>query len=330
MTYRRLLWLLLMTAILPISVLGQTYIPMPTDGSGKWHVESGSSGFMIPYYWFSGLHNDTVGIHDTVIGSYTYEKLYYSDQMPYTGYVGSYRSAADGKSWFVPRDSVNEYLIMDLGAQPGDTLANLISCHDIMMLNSTVISWTFVTYVVDSTGTFNSFNRSLKVIYGHDPLDPWNLDPEIWIESVGSLWGVLNCSHDGLDYDEVQCASSADTAWLIASRPAPFAPPPITFSFANTTCPFSFYTFTTTDEFSQDAFSVWPNPVQTTLHLNGSASMTQYSYMIMDISGRMLLNGTMGMDRSIDVSELSPGNYLLEISSGESMQPIRFVKTNQN
>ena len=69
----------------------------------------------------------------------------------------------------------------------------------------------------------------------------------------------------------------------------------------------------------QDAISIYPNPVNDVLHVDGDV----VSYKIMNIVGGELLQGGLkGGSNSIDVSAFAPGIYMLAVIDGEGVKTV--------
>lgn len=78
---------------------------------------------------------------------------------------------------------------------------------------------------------------------------------------------------------------------------------------------------------NKEAFSIYPNPVSSTLWLNQSLS-NKVTYKIVSIEGREIKRGTIhNFDRKINVSSLSNGMYFLQLFDGNTSLWIeKFVK----
>lgn len=69
----------------------------------------------------------------------------------------------------------------------------------------------------------------------------------------------------------------------------------------------------------------YPNPATDVLHINGAATGSKYK--IIDLAGRNVLNGS--IDNTItdmSIKDLQPGMYLIELSNGQKLQQLQFVK----
>ena len=77
----------------------------------------------------------------------------------------------------------------------------------------------------------------------------------------------------------------------------------------------------------KEDFFIRPNPVadQLGVTVSGTVGKEQFQYTIYDLAGRPLLRGVLS-DRMIDVHNLAPGSYILQLSDGERIMRKPFVK----
>lgn len=74
------------------------------------------------------------------------------------------------------------------------------------------------------------------------------------------------------------------------------------------------------EEFNSASFTVYPNPAKDQLNISASGiEMSQYSYAITDILGRVLLNNKIESNNTINVNALSEGVYNLSILEGNKI-----------
>ena len=78
-------------------------------------------------------------------------------------------------------------------------------------------------------------------------------------------------------------------------------------------------------EFSSDDIVVYPNPTTERLNLSVASGFDNAVYMIYDVNGRKVL-GSKLVGSSIDVSNLSTGNYVLRFISDGNIKIQKFVK----
>lgn len=70
---------------------------------------------------------------------------------------------------------------------------------------------------------------------------------------------------------------------------------------------------------------IYPNPAKEILNITSLELNDAMIYTIFDITGKRVMNSKL-KDSSIDVSNLSPGNYILRIVSGNSIKSQKFIK----
>ena len=130
---------------------------------------------------------------DTVINTITYTKLEHCAG----GYKGAFRDE-DGRVFYVPGDSIQEYLLYDFTLSDGDTAFNVYfepAMGGYGMVEDVVISNTMISAELEGR----------KVLY--------TLGGAVWIEGIGAEWGLfsepwVNVSKYML---KLECMSHQDT-----------------------------------------------------------------------------------------------------------------------
>ncbi len=84
------------------------------------------------------------------------------------------------------------------------------------------------------------------------------------------------------------------------------------------------YTLSSPDTFVGDLI-VYPNPTKSVLNLSTLEDLDNAIYTVFDINGRRLLNAKLN-SKTIDVSNLSSGQYILRIMSGSKVKNQKFIK----
>ncbi len=74
---------------------------------------------------------------------------------------------------------------------------------------------------------------------------------------------------------------------------------------------------------STDAFSLYPNPAQTQIHIVSQLS-GEKSVAVFDISGKQIMQQTLNQD-TLDISQLSSGMYLVRISQGNTSSTKKLI-----
>jgi hypothetical protein len=88
----------------------------------------------------------------------------------------------------------------------------------------------------------------------------------------------------------------------------------------DTTLRFNYSSGTTTGPGSENGPLLFPNPTDNKILLGGIKEGCAYT--VCDMKGRALIRGSLGSSRTIDVSELETGVYLLKAGN---RRPIRFI-----
>tara|TARA_R100000306_G_C4378047_1_gene142861 strand:+ start:2361 stop:3278 length:918 start_codon:yes stop_codon:yes gene_type:complete len=80
-----------------------------------------------------------------------------------------------------------------------------------------------------------------------------------------------------------------------------------------------------TDDFSADVFSVYPNPVKDILNIESKATVNSVS--VYDILGKEVLSARPdAVSPSIDMSGLSSGAYLVQVTIGKATKTVKVIK----
>jgi hypothetical protein len=82
-------------------------------------------------------------------------------------------------------------------------------------------------------------------------------------------------------------------------------------------------------DISDEGLTLFPNPAHESLRLKSTSSFDVSSYRVIDIQGKVWLQGTIEPGRAekkIRVSDLVPGVYLIRIETGSRQAVKRFIK----
>lgn len=80
------------------------------------------------------------------------------------------------------------------------------------------------------------------------------------------------------------------------------------------------------NEFNENKFSIYPNPTSSILNIRLPSS-DQYIYKIIDLTGKILSEGTIDNDNLIDVSHLSSGVYFISMfNKVNNKETLKFIK----
>ncbi len=83
--------------------------------------------------------------------------------------------------------------------------------------------------------------------------------------------------------------------------------------------------FLSENETDMDAFSMYPNPATIELNIQLKNGFDDSHYRIYSLTGQILQSAKLETTQRIDIAELAPGNYLIELQSAEKKQTKRFV-----
>jgi len=73
-------------------------------------------------------------------------------------------------------------------------------------------------------------------------------------------------------------------------------------------------------------FILSPNPTKNTLNISTELQLQNAFYNIYDISGRRVMTNSLNNSKSIDVSQLTSGNYIISIVSDNTIKNQKFIK----
>ena len=79
------------------------------------------------------------------------------------------------------------------------------------------------------------------------------------------------------------------------------------------------------DELSNNVLTIYPNPVRDYITFMSTSSVENLGYEIHDASGRLIQFGTTQLNNKVDVINLAPGTYVLEVEDGK-LGRYRFTK----
>jgi len=161
---------LLLFAVIPIYVLPQELI----DESKTWNVVECCSPSRTKSYKFLG---------DTLINSIVYKKLYYSYSENFNSLNKEYAASLreDNQKVYIKPSTLDESIIYDFNVDYGDT----ITVKDIFDIDGDL------TMRVDSIDSININSKLRRRIFFED-IEPYgNFEPQIWIESIGSSYGII-------------------------------------------------------------------------------------------------------------------------------------------
>lgn len=173
---------------------GQSYLALP-DSNASWII-CADNGFQ----WFNeNLQELPHNKLDTIINLKTYTIF------PSIGY---YRNDSLGRTYIIPQDSINEYILQDLTKNAGDTVYNVF-CY--LYPNQGAYN-----FYVDSVNYINVGPHTLKRMYLKIDSALCNSSwmDMIWVEGIGNLsGGFMNAYPCYVPAIWLCCMSNNDTTY---------------------------------------------------------------------------------------------------------------------
>lgn len=287
-------------------VHSQNYLPLP-DSNAVWIVDAYRGG---PLPDSLGKLLVSPNLHDTVINSQSYNNLY-KDTVSYATYFGAYRSDTTGKTYFVQPDSVQEHLLMDLSANAGDTIFNVLYYGAQYLKNA----------VVDSVNFIVAGPYILKRVYIHFP--PISVE-NVWIEKVGSTGGFFN-EADFFPYLFLQCMSFNDTTYYLNNTGFPYVYQSPGYTQGTCNLPSGIDNILSSDE-----IIIGPNPASQSITVSSRSNSLIDEIKIYDSTSRLTLHKkNLREEKSItiDLEKLTKGIYCLVLyQRGENIQTKKIIK----
>ena len=290
---------------------GQHYYTLP-DSNVVWIVQQDNGFGGWNYYKFlTSINKD-----DTLINSKYYIKLFYQ-YYQFFYYQGAYRSDTNGKTFFVPADSLNEYLIYDFSKNQGDTLKNVL--YNIPPYIPPPSNYLF-DFVVDSINYVTAGPYHLKRMYLRN--NTLLCRPLVSIEKIGNGGsGFFNYSiYCGLGYTLLSCMSFNDTIYFNAPFSLMnniFTP---TYIYGQCDLPNGI------DNINQNSIliSFFPNPTVDNLTIETPPHST---IEISNIEGQLIKTLTAsGTKTNVDVSALPCGVYVVQVKTEKGVGVRKFIK----
>jgi hypothetical protein len=285
------------------ALFSQDYKPFPDSGAA-WVVHEffndGGGPPDWPYdQYLSVISNYCVNGEDTLISANTYTKINICNG-PYHGAIRD----NGGQVFFVPKDSVNEFLLFDFTVQEGDTIP--VSSFYHLMWNTDI-----VVDQVDSV-LVNGYYRTVVWVAG------WG---DAWTEGIGSSIGLFlppqyNNNVSGA-WAGTACFSHNDTLYNTSGSP-------MINGFG--TCELNYVGQPET--LKPTAVSVFPNPTGgpvtiTIPNLSSDAVIT-----IADASGRQIYPPVLrsGYTVQIDLADYATGFYVIRIMQDERFETLKIIR----
>lgn len=293
--------------------IAQNYHTIPATNF-IWSETENVMGSIHHREYFPDLNNP-----DTIINTNTYTKVF-CDSL--TGYVGAYRSDTTGKAYYVPIDSIQEYLLMDLSKNVGDSVRNIIFCYP--FYDSQLID-----LYVDSVDFVNAGPYTLKRLFLSNqsiwPNQYHDYSEVMWMEKIGTSNGFYNLinyySMGAFDVVWLDCMYYNDTTYYIDNTGyiynggyfIEYSPGHCTINVG-------------IDELSDtQGIIVYPNPCSDRFTID---NLIQNSILsVYDMQGQLLFKEiTGGQKTDIDISGFVKGVYFLRLIDEKTNRVIKIIK----
>lgn len=297
------------------NIKAQDYVPFPTSAVWSEYFNAPISTSLTSYYYRNILTEK-----DTVVGANTYHQLFwsYSDtayiDSPTVLYKGGIREY-NQQVFFLPKDSVHEYLLYDFSLELGDTIdykySKFASGYGLMMVDTLIVSTIDSVQIEDGTYRkrieFSGFFGNYLI-----PIHWAN-----WIEGVGSQMGLLvpigDIPTNALNYVLGCLKVNNEVIYHDAFFQTCF---PITESI-------SVYDL-------QNKMDIFPNPFHqyTNLKLNGNSQIS--GFKVINSLGQVVLQKAIipnTTEEVLDLSLLPNGIYFLLINGDKGVsQSVKLIK----
>jgi hypothetical protein len=291
-----------------ISAFGQNYIPIPADSTSEWRIWTTiNDGFCLQHrelkYFFEG---------DTVIDSFTYQKLFRSgfyqeevygpppwpscDQY-YTiqdDYVGGIRNTT-GKVFFF--DGFEDELIYDFTLEPGDTLNTSIAGSDIVVES------------IDSVLVGDEYRRRFN-LNNPDGYSNWI------IEGIGHQRGLIEPMYLPLEfYSEFLC---------YAETHVPIYP-------EDASCDLAVNIYE--NSLVNSLLSIYPNPSSGNITFSFNSNMGKnINFKIISSIGQIIVDSPWDVSQRLneitfDLSSINTGIYVVVLQDGTNIIRKKFTLT---
>ncbi len=304
------LTIMIMVILTPLFSIAQQYQPI-ADSNASWIIEQddGFGGLMWHKFSLSPF------LDDTVINSKTYIKVFFRFDTANPEYCGAFRNGETGKSYWVSKDSLNEYLMRDFTRQTGDTVKNV--AYEMDPGGETWI----LDFIVDSTDFTSSGPYTYKIMYlrtvVEDTVPEQGYQPLVWIEKIGTFGGgIVNRFVGGLSASILRCMQYNDTIYYIGDWWNPIYN--IVYQYGVCNDPVGI------DEESKNcSINISPNPFTNQLNINGLPENEVMELKMLNIFGMVVYNKTLYNIQQnlieINTAHLNSGIYIIKVTSNKKL-----------
>lgn len=276
-------------AVVLLSAVAFSQTTFPTSNAtwvnSYYQFDWGSAPF--PNKKLVGQEKFAALLQDTIVNQLTYHQVYKNDSL----YYGAIREE-NGKVFFIPTDSIQDYLLYDFNVNQGDLVEQV--------------------YFVDLVG--HGLLTDLEVSYTDSLMVDGSMRKRIffdggsWIEGVGCDFGLFRETYNNVSNYELalDCMSIGEfTTYPEAG---------------NTPCA----TVSSIGEMTKADFLVYPNPANESLFIESITLRENQQVKIFNQLGKLVLNSEL-KNGSVDISNLPAGLYFIELEHQEGNR-VKFMK----
>jgi len=289
----------------------QHYYPVPNTNV-NWNVDENGPDYII----FTTYYSDNIN-KDTIINNINYTKIFENispSKVSFTEkhiYTGAFRSDTSGKTYFIPADSLTEFLIIDLTKNKGDSVKNILVYG---IPNTTGKTPKLINLNVDSVNYFHAGPYILKRML----LSNQNFTIKMslfWIEKVGCNAGYKNYCLYPMYNINMSCMSSNDTIYY--NNYYNYVP-----IYQQGKCDNNVGLNT---DIEIPAIDIFPNPMIEKLYINQILQKTEL--FLYNLEGQLWIQKSLNPGKSeIELSNLIKGVYILKLLSNNNIYITKIIK----
>lgn len=300
----KFLFILLLPLLFVLGVKGQGYIPL-VDTNKVWSTLNNVPDWQFTFW--------TKFSEDTIISGFKYKKVIISDTIPPAfspneNIVGFVREDTTNKRVYFMNISYEEGLIYDFGANIGDTIHIHNKCLYLpetpvssYFEDTVIVDTIFITSVIPSyeetfshiINLFDNINRKVIVLKGTN-----NYYFDVWIEGIGSIYGVMESGNYGSGLPRVLLCYSENN-FLVYYNP----------EFNGCT----YYCLNINEYFKN--LIIYPNPANDYVIVENLNLLYKQTHLeLYDVHGKLVIKETLvDMLSTINLQCLNSGIYFLRI-----------------
>jgi len=234
---------------------------------------------------------------DTIIDSYVYKKIWRCDEESQInwGFYGFIREDENKRVFLKPPDYY-EGMIYDFSVSVGDT----IEARNVYLNNDTLH---FVVTQIDSVLLLTDYRKRIKLF------EYINQKEEIWVEGLGSYFGILNSCNDsyGGACGGYEALCYEETGTIVYQHPS--------YSTCYYAAPVG------TNEINASEIMVYPNPAKDFVSIDFYDD-SKREIELFDLTGKKILKKvTTNRNFILYLQEVDNGIYLINVFDGKNYYP---------